>query len=203
MDLSLNPQPLLPNLPWVPVQSELSTGKAWIPPPGGDPPAANGSLQEDEALKKITVEWEGKKGTLAVESCDQSPGQRNGEFTRRVVRMWRAGSRLAIKFMDELNQLNITVRQVQEYNDQMKAEIQVTRRATYKAEDHIKQMEDVKTKQDLLIDSMNEDIKRLTDKKALLDSQISAQKQETEAAMATLREASREMEAIQFEKCLR
>lgn len=27
-------------------------------------------------------------------------------------------------------------------------------------------MEDVKTKQDLLIDSMNEDIKRLTDKKA-------------------------------------
>ena len=36
---------------------------------------------------------------------------------------------------------------------------------------------------------------------ALLDSQIAAQKQETEAAMATLREASREMEAIQFEKC--
>ena len=35
---------------------------------------------------------------------------------------------------------------------------------------------------------------------ALLDSQIAAQKQETEAAMATLREASREMEAIQFEK---
>lgn len=34
------------------------------------------------------------------------------------------------------------------------------------AQDHIKQMEDVKTKQDLLIDSMNEDIKRLTDKKA-------------------------------------
>lgn len=37
---------------------------------------------------------------------------------------------------------------------------------------------------------------------ALLDSQIAAQKQETEAAMATLREASREMEAIQFEKHL-
>ena len=35
-----------------------------------------------------------------------------------------------------------------------------------------------------------------------MDSQIAAQKQETEAAMATLREASREMEAIQFEKHL-
>lgn len=66
-----------------------------------------------------------------------------------------------------------------EYNDQMKAEIQVTRRATYKAEepwsfdalllfseDHIKQMEEVKSKQDLLIDTMNEDIKRLTQRKA-------------------------------------
>ena len=33
-------------------------------------------------------------------------------------------------------------------------------------QDHIKQMEEVKTKQDLLIDTMNEDIKRLTDRKA-------------------------------------
>lgn len=133
-------------------------------------------LEDDEALKKITVEWEGKKGEVE-------------ESTRRLA-----------KSQDELNQLNITVRQVHEYNDQMKAEIQVTRRATYKAEDHIKQMEEVKSKQDLLIDSMNEDIKRLTDRKALLDSQIAAQKQETEAAMATLREASKEMEAIQFVK---
>lgn len=133
-------------------------------------------LEDDEALKKITVEWEGKKGEVE-------------ESTRRLA-----------KSQDELNQLNITVRQVHEYNDQMKAEIQVTRRATYKAEDHIKQMEEVKSKQDLLIDSMNEDIKRLTDRKALLDSQIAAQKQETEAAMATLREASKEMDCIQFEK---
>lgn len=41
----------------------------------------------------------------------------------------------------------------------------------------------------------------LKNRQALLDSQIAAQKQETEAAMATLREASKEMEAIQFEKC--
>ncbi|CAE7539427.1 Ccdc40 [Symbiodinium natans] len=133
-------------------------------------------LEDDEKLKNITTDWEGKK--VEVE-----------EATRRLA-----------KSQDELNQLNITVRQVQEYNEQMKAEIQVTRRATYKAEDHIKQIEEMKSKQDLLIDSMNEDIKRLTERKALLDAQISAQRQETEAAMATLREASREMEAIEFEK---
>lgn len=38
------------------------------------------------------------------------------------------------------------------------------------SQDHIKQMEEVKTKQDLLIDSMNEDIKRLTERKAQWDS---------------------------------
>lgn len=133
-------------------------------------------LEDDEKLKYVTSDWEGKK--VEVE-----------EATRRLA-----------KSQDELNQLNITVRQVQEYNEQMKAEIQVTRRATYKAEDHIKQIEEMKSKQDLLIDSMNEDIKRLTERKALLDAQIAAQRQETEAAMATLREASREMEAIEFEK---
>ncbi|CAJ1354319.1 unnamed protein product [Effrenium voratum] len=98
-------------------------------------------LEDEEQLKKVTGDWDGKK--LEVE-----------EATRRLA-----------KSQDELNQLNITVRQVKEYNEQMKAEIQVTRRATYKAEDHIKQMEEVKTKQDLLIDTMNEDIKRLTERK--------------------------------------
>merc|ERR1719434_472816 len=104
------------------------------------------------------------------------------------------------KSQDELNQLNITLRQVEEYNEHMKAEIQVTRRATYKAEDHIKQIEKVKHKQDILIDQMNEDVKRMTEQKALLDAQLSAQKQETEAALTTLREASKEMDAIEFEK---
>merc|ERR1719434_383218 len=81
------------------------------------------------------------------------------------------------KSQDELNQLNITLRQVEEYNEQMKAEIQVTRRATYKAEDHIKQIEKSKHSQDLLIDKMNEDVKRMTEQKALLDAQLQAQKQ--------------------------
>mmetsp|Transcript_99066 Transcript_99066/g.176493 ORF Transcript_99066/g.176493 Transcript_99066/m.176493 type:complete len:881 (+) Transcript_99066:94-2736(+) len=133
-------------------------------------------LEDDEALKKVTSNWEAKKNDV-------------DETTRRLA-----------KCQDELNQLNITVRQVEDYNEQMKAEIQVTRRATYKAEDHIKQIEEVKHKQDLLIDGMNEDVKRLSEQKATLDAQIAAQKQETEAAMATLREASREMEAIDFEK---
>ena len=60
-----------------------------------------------------------------------------------VERQLRQGN----KAQDELNQLTTTLRQVEEYNEQMKAEIQVTRRATYKAEDHIKGIEKVKGKQ--------------------------------------------------------
>merc|ERR1719327_816521 len=40
----------------------------------------------------------------------------------------------------------------------------------------------------------------MTEQKALLDAQLAAQKQETEAALTTLREASKEMDAIEFEK---
>mmetsp|Transcript_31905 Transcript_31905/g.52376 ORF Transcript_31905/g.52376 Transcript_31905/m.52376 type:complete len:881 (-) Transcript_31905:137-2779(-) len=133
-------------------------------------------LEDDEKLKTTTVTYEGKKTEV-----DGAMRQLN-------------------KAQDEQNQLNITLRQVEEYNEQMKAEIQVTRRATYKAEDHIKTVEKSKSKQDILIDTMNEDVKRMTEQKALLEAQLVAQKQETEAAMTTLREASREMEAIEFEK---
>jgi len=133
-------------------------------------------MEDDESLKTVTVDWEGKKEEVK-------------ESMKRLA-----------KSQDELNQLNITLRQVKEYNEQMKAEIQVTRRATYKAEDHIKEVEQIKHKQDTLIDTMNEDVKRMTEQKALLDAQLTAQKQETEAALTTLREASKEMDAIEFEK---
>merc|ERR1719221_1555538 len=136
-----------------------------------------GSAQEtEESLKTAAAEGEQKKQEVE-----------------------QARTRVA-KSQDELNQLNITVRQVEEYNEQMKAEIQERRRATYKAEDDIKGKEKVKMKQDILIDKMNEDVRRLNEQKALLDAQLAAQKQETEAATQTLREAGKEMEAIEFEK---
>jgi chromosome segregation ATPase len=104
------------------------------------------------------------------------------------------------KAQDELNQLEITLRQVDEYNTQMRAEIAVTRRATHKAEENIKGVEKSKVKQDLLIDKINEEIKTLTERKAIYEAQLVAQKQETEAAVSTLTEAAREMEAVEFEK---
>ena len=60
--------------------------------------------------------------------------------------------KLVNKAQDELNQLNTTLHQVEDYNEQMKGEIGITRRATYKAEDVIKKKEKVKKQQDLVID---------------------------------------------------
>ena len=53
------------------------------------------------------------------------------------------------------------------YNDQMKGEIAVTRRATYKAEESITQLEGGKRLQDEMIDKLNEQLKRSQEELAL------------------------------------
>jgi membrane-anchored protein YejM (alkaline phosphatase superfamily) len=68
-----------------------------------------------------------------------------------------------LKAQEELNQLNRTLKQVEEYNEVMKSEIAVTRRTTYRAEENVVNLEKSKKKQDLLIDTMNEEIKRLNE----------------------------------------
>ena len=86
------------------------------------------------------------------------------------------------------------------YNEQMKSEIAVTRRATYVAEETVSKLEKDKKDQDLYIDSMQENLKRLHQHSQLYEAQLIAQKKETEAARETLSQAASEMEAINFEK---
>lgn len=64
----------------------------------------------------------------------------------------------------------------------MKSEIAVTRRTTYRAEESVGNLEKNKKKQDLLIDTMNEEIKRLNEQKTLYQAQLISQKEETAAA---------------------
>ena len=82
----------------------------------------------------------------------------------------------------------------------MKSEIAVTRRTTYTAEDSVVKLEGQKKKQDLLIDTMNEEIKRLNEQKTLYQAQLISQKEETAAARQTLKEASIEIEKIIMSK---
>lgn len=82
----------------------------------------------------------------------------------------------------------------------MKSEIGVTRTATYVAEKSVVNLEKQKKKQDLLIDTMNEEIKRLNEQKTLYQAQLISQKEETAAARNTLKEAAIEIENIQKSK---
>jgi len=104
------------------------------------------------------------------------------------------------KYQAELDQLSSTIRQVEAYNEQMKSEIAVTRRATYKAEEAISKLEGGKKSQDTLIDTLNEKLKREQEQLALNEAQLISQRNESAAAAQTLADANREMEAIQFEK---
>lgn len=105
-----------------------------------------------------------------------------------------------LRAQEELNQLNRTLKQVEEYNEVMKGEIATTRRAAYNVEEGVVNLERDKKKQDLLIDSMNEEIKRLNDNKTLYQAQLISQKEETAAARNTLKEASLEIDKVQMSK---
>jgi len=101
-----------------------------------------------------------------------------------------------LKAQEELSKLNRTLKQIAGYNVQMKSEIDVTRRTTYRAEENVVNLEKMKKNQDLLIDMMNEEIKRLTERKTILTAQLISQKEETEQAKQILKEAHLEMQKI-------
>ena len=86
------------------------------------------------------------------------------------------------KYQSELDQLAMTLRQVEAYNEQMKSEIAVTRRATYKAEEAISKLESGKKTQDNLIDTLNEKLKREQEQLALNEAQLLSQRNESGAA---------------------
>jgi hypothetical protein len=77
---------------------------------------------------------------------------------------------------------------------------QVTRRATYVAEENVAKLETAKKEQDYLIDGLQETLKQLHQQLQLYEAQHAAQQAETHAARSTLKEAEAEMEAIHFEK---
>jgi chromosome segregation ATPase len=65
-----------------------------------------------------------------------------------------------------------TLHQIEAYHTSMKQEIAVTRRATYKAEESIQNLEKEKGQQDSLIDKLQETLKSLHQQAALVTAQV-------------------------------
>ncbi|KAG1659381.1 hypothetical protein FOA52_007844 [Chlamydomonas sp. UWO 241] len=104
------------------------------------------------------------------------------------------------KHAQELDRLGATLKQIEAYNEEMKSEIAVTRRAAYAAESQVQKLEREKMEQDVRIEGMQESIKSLGQTLQLHSAQLEAQKRETRAALETLAEAESEMESVHFEK---
>lgn len=100
------------------------------------------------------------------------------------------------KAQKELENLMRHYHEIETYNVQLKSDIAVTKKETFTAEDNVANLEKVKKKQDLLIDSMNEESKRLEEQKNILTAQIISQREETEEAKKILHEAEVEMEKV-------
>jgi chromosome segregation ATPase len=90
--------------------------------------------------------------------------------------------------------------EIETYNVQLKSDIAVTKKETFTAEDNVSNLEKLKKKQDLLIDSMNEESKRLEEQKNILTAQIISQREETEEAKKILFEAEVELEKVEASK---
>jgi len=133
------------------------------------------------------------------ERSEEDNGKMSDLYQARKLEVQEMRVKLS-KYQAELDKVNLTLRQVERYNDQMRGEISVTRRATYKAEEDLSGLEKRKKWQDLYIDAQHDKIKQLEEQLALFDAQLESQKAETKAAHDTLHEASEEMQAINYEK---
>jgi len=133
------------------------------------------------------------------ERSEEDNGKMSDVYQARKLEVQEMRVKLS-KYQAELDKVNLTLRQVETYNDQMRGEISVTRRATYKAEEDLGLLEKKKKWQDLYIDDQHDKIKQLEEQLALFDAQLESQKAETKAAHDTLHEAAEEMQAINYEK---
>ena len=104
------------------------------------------------------------------------------------------------KCHEELNVKLETVRQAKKYNQDIKGDVAVARRAAYKAEDDVKNLEKGKTSQDLYIDKLNEQIKRIQMDVSLYDEQIKNEREQNKNSNSMLSELVTELELLTSEK---
>ena len=104
------------------------------------------------------------------------------------------------KYAQELDALNETIRQIEKYNEEVKSEIAITRRAAYKVEQSMQQLEKQKDSQDLYVDDLNRKVLKLREETELVTKQVDSQKKDTGDANAVLKDTIHELELISSEK---
>ena len=104
------------------------------------------------------------------------------------------------KYQTEYESLVDTLRQIEAYNEEVKTEIAITRRATHKAEQSMQSLEKHKAMQDLYVDKLTKQVKQLQEQIAMYNGQIEAQRAETSEAHGVFQETADELDLIAQEK---
>ena len=104
------------------------------------------------------------------------------------------------KYAAELEALHETINQIEKYDEEVKSEIAVTKRVTYVAEKSMQTLEKHKQTQDLYVDKLNAQIRKLQEQLSLNKGQIENQIKETVDANAVVQDTVRELELIVVEK---
>jgi coiled-coil domain-containing protein 40 len=104
------------------------------------------------------------------------------------------------KHAQELDALNETIRQIEQYNEQVKSEIAISRRATYKVEQNMQDLEKVKETQDFYVDQLSRQTRQMNEQIETVIKQLDAQRKDTGDAAQVLQETVKELELIATEK---
>eukprot|EP00210_Caulerpa_lentillifera_P008138 g7772.t1 len=100
----------------------------------------------------------------------------------------------------DLDELNAALKQVEQYNEDAKNELRVTKRETEATEDVIKQIGKEKDEQDFLIVDLQNTLKQREEEQKTLVGKLEAQGRERNTAEEILAQAYRDMENVHFEK---
>lgn len=104
------------------------------------------------------------------------------------------------KYASELDALNETIQQIEKYNEEVKSEIAITRRATYKAEQSMQQLEKNKESQDVYVDHLNMQLRNLEEGITTNLNNLKLQQKETEEAASVIQDTINELNKIAAEK---
>ena len=100
----------------------------------------------------------------------------------------------------QLDSLQVTHRRVKKYSEDMKLEAAVKKRVAKKAENDVKNLEQNKLEQDLHIDGLHDQVRRLQTTIAILDKQHKLYTEESKVSKTMLHEIIDEIEIISLEK---
>lgn len=101
---------------------------------------------------------------------------------------------------EELENLNNSIREIEEKNQNKLSDLVIMKRMAYKAEQDVKQKEITKQDQDFYINNLIEKMSNIKEKIERIESQIRAQKEETKKAQLAVYQASFEDSRLNFER---